>query len=349
MPARRYVFLDGLRGVAALAVVAHHFSSNSGHREIFTSGPLAVDFFFCLSGFVIALSYQQRLCDGMSVAEYMRRRLIRLGPMYLIGALMGIAAAILLHLRDRTNMPSDAILLAGALNAFYIPYFNEYSIQLYAGTIRGAIFPLNNPAWSLFWEIIANIIYALDLRRLQLGPVVWIVTTAAGLCVATYFLGIAPGWGKANFLGGFPRVLFAFFTGVGLCQLRERLVRLPSVAWPLVLLAAIAMFAMPRFPGYWLACALVGVPLLVALGARCRIESGTVLHRVATYLGRISYPVYCVHYPLLMAWSVLVPIEGRLIPVAATYFVAAIFVAHLALRMIDEPVRRWLASNKAAA
>lgn len=347
----RYVFLDGLRGVAALAVVVHHFSSSSGRREIFASGPLAVDFFFCLSGFVIALSYHERLLAGMSVAHYLRRRVIRLGPMFLIGMLMGLGAAILLHRHGLTDMPMQAIFLAGALNVFYVPYLNEYVCQIYAQKIQGAIFPLNNPAWSLFYEIVANVVYAVSLRHTRIDPRVWVWTAAVGLCVAAYALGASPGWGRDNYPGGFPRVFFSFFAGVVICRMRSRLAGLPRVDWKIVVLLVVAMLVMPQFAGhqlYWLACALIAVPILVALGARCTIEPGSRLHRVSTYLGLLSYPVYCVHYPLLMVWSALVPLEGRFFAAATAYFAAAIVVAHMTMRHVDEPVRQWLSANRAA-
>ncbi|HET9652973.1 MAG TPA: acyltransferase family protein, partial [Usitatibacter sp.] len=88
----RYLLLDGLRGMAALVIVVHHFTALSGQREIFASASIAVDFFFCLGGFVIAHAYQERLLAGMSALEYTRRRVARLYPMYLVGLAIGLFA-----------------------------------------------------------------------------------------------------------------------------------------------------------------------------------------------------------------------------------------------------------------
>lgn len=351
-PLPRYVFLDGLRGVAALAIVVHHFTATSGHREVFASAAVAVDFFFCLSGFVIALAYHDRLLAGLSLWSYTRRRLERLYPMYLVGWVMGIVAIGVVKSNGLTNMPWEAIGLAGLLNALYLPYFNDFVVKVYALPINGAIFPMNNPAWSLFYGMLANLIFAATLRHSRVTPAAWVAATGVGLVLGGYAFGTTPGWGTANFAGGIPRVLYAFFAGTLVFQLRDRLAALPRFAWPTVIAFVAAMFAVPRFGGYhyyWLACALVAIPLLVAFGSRVTIEPGSALKRVCEYSGKISYPIFCVHYPLLMIFSVTLPLGANYVPVAILYFVATVALAHVAMRLVEEPVRRRLDAGRAAA
>lgn len=353
MPVRarpRYVFLDGLRGVAALAIVIHHFSADSGRREIFASAGVAVDFFFCLSGFVIAHAYQDRLLAGMSLRQYCGRRLARLYPMYLVGWAMGLFALGLVRLEGLTDMTWESIAHAATLNAFYIPYFNHFVVQVYAMPIAGAIFPLNNPAWSLFYGMAANVLYAATLRHSRVSPVAWAAVSLAGLVVAGFAYGTAPGWGTGNFVGGAPRVLYAFFAGVALYQLRDRLAILPRPAWGIILAAVLVMFAVPRFDGYhyyWLACAAAVVPLLVAAGSRTAVARDSLLHRACAYSGRLSYPIFCVHYPLLMFFSVELPLDGRYVPVAVAFLAATIAGAHLLMRLVEIPVLRRLESGGA--
>src|ERR1700722_3197255 len=81
--------LDGLRGVAAISIVVFHYSQNLGW-ELLPNAYLAVDFFFMLSGFVIAHAYEARLRSGQTVAEFMQRRLIRLYPLYWLGTTLPI-------------------------------------------------------------------------------------------------------------------------------------------------------------------------------------------------------------------------------------------------------------------
>ena len=76
----RYEILDGLRGVAAMLVVAYHLFETYYHgapNQPINHGYLAVDFFFVLSGFVIGYAYDDRW-DKMSIWAFFKRRLIRL-------------------------------------------------------------------------------------------------------------------------------------------------------------------------------------------------------------------------------------------------------------------------------
>ena len=86
-----YEILDGLRGVAAALVVAYHlfetYSGGDHTRQIINHGYLAVDFFFVLSGFVIGYAYDDRWGKGMSAWTFLRRRLVRLHPMLVLGTL----------------------------------------------------------------------------------------------------------------------------------------------------------------------------------------------------------------------------------------------------------------------
>jgi peptidoglycan/LPS O-acetylase OafA/YrhL len=89
-----YVLLDGLRGVASIMVVIFHifetYADGSPRKQIINHGYLAVDFFFLLSGFVIAYAYDDRW-SRMTQWEFYKRRLIRLQPMVVMGSLIGAA------------------------------------------------------------------------------------------------------------------------------------------------------------------------------------------------------------------------------------------------------------------
>ena len=87
----RYEILDGLRGIAAMLVVAYHlFETYYGGKpdQPINHGYLAVDFFFVLSGFVIGYAYDDRW-NNMSTWAFFKRRLIRLHPMVIFGTLFG--------------------------------------------------------------------------------------------------------------------------------------------------------------------------------------------------------------------------------------------------------------------
>jgi peptidoglycan/LPS O-acetylase OafA/YrhL len=350
-PAHRYIFLDGLRGLAALTIVVHHLTATSGHRELFASASIAVDFFFCLSGFVIAHAYHAKLAAGMTLADYGKKRLARLYPMYLLGIVLGLFAIVVLKRNGLTDLSWEAIEGAFALNLFYLPYLNTATVQILEEGITGAIFPMNNPAWSLFFGLLANVLYAASIRVSEHAAKWYVAASAALLCAATAVYGEAPGWGTENFLGGFPRVLFSFFAGVLIFQLNDRTAALPRMKAGWVFALVILLIAVPRFYGhrvYWLVMAIGVMPILVAIGSQVRVQPSTLLQRVCTYSGRISYPLFCVHYPLLMLLSAL-PGDRAPFPLLLLGFVGtSLALAHVALTCFEDPLRSWISGKVAS-
>jgi len=290
----------------------------------------------------------------MPLREYVRKRVSRLYPMYLMGLAMGVVAVVLLKERGLTSFTYDLIAKAALLNLFYVPFPNWEYMDIFVLRLRGTTFPLNNPAWSLFFGMMANLLYAVSLRASRRLPLIIATLAALGLAIAS-LRWEAPGWGVRNLLGGFPRVLFAFFAGVVIFQYHHRTAKLPRVhPWALALVI-LAIVAIPRFSmhrEYWLFGALVVAPLAVALGSRCRVEAGSRTARICDYAGRISYPVFCVHYPLIMLFSLLPRDEGRMTLVSLTfldfaaiavgYLATTIVVAHVLMTRVEEPARKWL-------
>ena len=128
-----YELLDGLRGVAALLVLIYHifegFSfaevTNGAGNGIITTlnhGHIAVDFFFILSGFVISYAYDDRW-SRMSVGDFFKRRLIRLHPMVVMGALIGAVAFIADGSRQWSGVetPIGWTMLALLFTMFMVP------------------------------------------------------------------------------------------------------------------------------------------------------------------------------------------------------------------------------------
>lgn len=132
-PPERYHTLDAMRGVAALLVAVFHFGQGLAGpgqggqglglgRNFAPQGYLAVDLFFGLSGFVIALNYAGRLRAGMPWQSFARLRFIRLYPIYLTGALLGIARKLVAVATHATQVisPGD-LLLASGLSLVMLP------------------------------------------------------------------------------------------------------------------------------------------------------------------------------------------------------------------------------------
>lgn len=347
-PVDRYVVLDGLRGLAAFAIVVHHFTLTVGSRELFASASIAVDFFFCLSGFVIAHAYYARLRGGMPLADFARRRLSRLYPMYLVGTLLGIVATLSYMHTGRTNLTYANLATATALNAFYIPYLNAHWMDVFVFRLEGTIFPMNNPAWSLLFGMVANFTFAASLRWSTRLPLVMAGVAAVGLCMATFAFGEAPGWGTANMPGGFPRVFFSFFAGIVIFQYHARTAALPRVQGMLIIILVCVAVAVPRFSGhrfYWLAMVLLVVPLIVAMGSQCAVSRTSMSRRVFAYCGSISYTVFCVHYPLLMFFSLANADPANRALLLVAYLAVTFACAHLLTAHVERPMRDWLAAR----
>lgn len=365
----RFVILDALRGVAALIVIGYHIFegfATSSTDQMINHGYLAVDFFFMLSGFVIGHAYDGRMRSGtMSGGRFLRRRLIRLHPMLLLGIALGLIAFVIQGCVrwDGSPVSWQWVVTAGVLTLFFIPAYPGagYDIRGY-----GEMFPLNGPAWSLFFEYIGSIAYALLLRRLPtkaLGCVtmlsaIGLTLFAVGNLSGGYHLGVGWSLGEWNFLGGMLRLGFGFSTGLLISRLyRPRHIR--GAFWIcaglLVLLLSVPFVGDVDAGRGWLnglydsACVVLVFPALLYIGASGRTRPG-LSHRVPDYLGRLSYPVYIVHYPLMYLFYAWVWAESLTFadawPVAVAVIAVSLLIAWLALRYYDEPLRRWLSSPR---
>ena len=230
-----YMLLDGLRGVAAILVLFYHIyegfsfaevtnNAGSGIIAVLNHGHIAVDFFFILSGFVISYAYDSRW-EKMSTWQFFKRRLIRLHPMLIMGAIIGFASFAFVGFErwDGTTAPISWVMVALLLTMFMIPAVPGIPYEVRG---NGEMFPLNGPGWSLFFEYVGNILYALFIRRLS-TKVLAVLTFLLGCIHAWFFLGdvswygmIGVGWtiDKVNFFGGLVRMLFPFTMGMLLAR-----------------------------------------------------------------------------------------------------------------------------------
>ncbi len=358
-PKSHYEILDGLRGVAAVMVVIFHtfepWDRGIRFNQIINHGYLAVDFFFLLSGFVVAYAYDDRW-PRMSQWDFYKRRLIRLQPMVIMGSLIGAA---LFYFGKGSTFPAIAatppwkLLLVMLLGCTLLPLPYQWDIRGW-----NEMHPLDGPAWSLYFEYIANILYAVGLRKLS-NKALGVLVFLAG-CFLVQYLVFGP---KGDVIGGWAldatqqhiglaRLLYPFFAGVLLMRLGKR-IQVPH-AFLLCSAALIVIFALPRFGGpthLWInglyeSVAIIFLfPLIVATGAGDNITAGAPL-RVCKFLGALSYPLYITHYPLIYIYTAWVakpgatPLQGLLY--GALLLITALLIAYACLKLYDEPVRAWL-------
>jgi peptidoglycan/LPS O-acetylase OafA/YrhL len=339
-----FLGLDGLRGIAALVVVYLHadLTFHIGYRP--GTASLAVDFFFMLSGFVLAHAYDGRLRQGMTWPDFMRVRLIRLYPMLFLGSVLGATVfQTAQHQRHLYHNLTSAWMTAGS--------FLMLPVGLPVGDITA--YPLNIAYWSLFFELIANAVYATHWgrrppRTLGLAVVGFALATTVMTFMSRPY--IANGVDSPTFLWGFVRVAYPFAAGLLIYRLRHRWA--PIRHWQVVtgpgwcpaaaILAAVLLLPIDS-PWCDLTLSFVVFPLLIIAAASLDMSAATT--RICATLGRLSYPVYILHWPIYRsldgAMSIL---RIRTAPwvLALTGAVATILLSQAILKVWDEPVRRWL-------
>ena len=336
--------LNGLRGIAAIAVVNAHLSFYFGVLHPAMVAPV-VDFFFILSGFVIVYAYEHRLIAGMRWRDFLIARIIRLHPMYLLGLVLG---AIAIWTYERSPVVGSFAATFG-FNLFMLPMttaFSERNLDL---------FPLNFPAWSLFFELAANLIYAAIAPRLGnrvlallvLGGFTGLVVT--GLAVGTIDQGVQ----RLQFAGGVARVIFCFFAGVALLrQWRVRPTRLSLHPALLFVMLVVPLLFRPSGPAGWvyeLAVVTIYMPAMVWLGTGSVAKGRWLSASVA--LGALSYPVYVIHAPVWTAARAFNGWQGNIVLHDAAPWSGLALASGLCLlswwldKAVDYPLRRRLSKR----
>ncbi|MBD5316491.1 MAG: acyltransferase [Bacteroides sp.] len=373
----RFEILDGLRGVAAMIVVAFHlfetYSAGPSH-QILNHGYLAVDFFFVLSGFVIGYAYDDRWKSGaMTTWNFFKRRLIRLQPMVILGTLIGafwfyFSAAPGFELVMQT--PWWKLLIIMILGCLMFPTPPSMDIRGWQ-----EINSLNGAQWSLMWEYVANILYALFVRRFSRLMLAVFVTLSAFLTIdlalnldVTGLLAVRQ-YAKYTVIGGFGltpdqiyigicRLLYPFFGGLLLYRMSRWRICLKRGGMTWCSLAVAATLVIPHIGGedqawlnglYCAAVILVVYPLVVAAGAGSPLK-GARTTALCRFLGMISYPLYITHYPMIyvqMNWAARHPDAplGTHIWVAVSIFIASVAIAYASVKVYDIPIRNWLSER----
>jgi len=349
---RRYVTFDALRGVAAIVVVLGHVG-----EQFHTWQPayffLAVDLFFMLSGFVLAINYDKKFAAGMTAFEFMRVRAVRLWPLALIGAVLGLASQIIAPVITYTSLQAVVSFL---LTCMALPTPPNASHNI--------LFPMNSAYWSLFLEFwVANLVLGLFWRTLQ-GRLLFglIFISVIGLLWSErHFYQMNTGWGWHNVTGGGARLAFSFFIGVALARLPPAyLARLQIPSWLCIAVMTAAFFIpVPGRLGHIvnLGYILFLLPTVIYFGANAKENNP----KLGVLLGDASYALYTIHIPLIVmlakpllsARIVSIGVNSLgLIVITIIFMGSSIGLALLLDRQIDRPFRSFLlrlASRQTAA
>lgn len=364
----RYLVLDGLRGVAAISVMLYHFCMGTS-VPLFPNATVGVDLFFMLSGFVLALAYTTRFQQGYAYSAYLYRVLIRLYPMLLAGCALGTLALFLNKSAGFIAVSDKEIVMAFVSNALFLPYLHLSKFTAYVQPI----FPTNHPAWSLFFQLTANILLLplLVLRTRKLAQVMvasllglmWLGYVYASSTNQPVWVNPSLGWDSLNVIGGFPRVLFGFTLGILLQRFLhdpitkswlvnnvfyQKACRVPFLVYAL----ALGLFSLsPTYAhGIFAVLSLLACPLVILLGAGSSHTSKVMTH-ISTFLSWISYPLYCVHMPV--GWLLdnayktqNLPPALAAIPQPVLSSLASVLVTIVLIKLYEEPLRTFLTPKK---
>ena len=279
---------------------------------------------------------QQSMVNSLSIWTFFKRRLIRLHPMVVMGAVIGLITYLIQGgvQWDGTQVSFHWIMVAFFLGMCLIPVYPGAPYDVRG---NGEMYPLNGPSWSLFFEYVGNILYALFIRRLS-NKMLALLCGATGLLwvafvtfdVSTYDM-IGIGWtlDAVNFCGGLLRMLFPFTLGMLMARMfnvkrqktkdesqsavpepveGKRFDKLSdqTIFWISVLVLFV-LFSMPYIPKtgsisvngiYELSCIICVFPLIIWFGAAANITNAFTT-KICKFLGDISYPLYIVHYPVM--------------------------------------------------
>lgn len=360
----RYEILDGLRGVAAIIILVYHLCEGCG--IVFGHGYLGVDFFYALSGFVIGYAYDDRW-GKMSMGGFFKRRIVRLHPMVIMGTLLGL---LFYYFGQGEAFPLIGqspwwvVILLFLYTCLMLPMPNTWDIRGWQDFNS-----FNGNIWSLYWEYVANILYAVFFRFLPMTALVIFTTMAAiGVIDITCNLDLfgvlkgrvgAPftvngGWSLtvSELYVGFVRLLYPFLIGLALSRIKGLIKVRGAFGWCSLMIAA--MLFMPQLGGtsngiFEAAVILLFIPFIVSVGAGSTIK-GEYANRICTFLGEISYPLYITHLPFIylqMAWMKAHPDAptGTMVMLAVSLSVVSIAVAYASLKLYDIPVRKWLTEH----
>jgi peptidoglycan/LPS O-acetylase OafA/YrhL len=337
--------LTSARGLAAWLVVFFHIRRSidglpDAAMAVFQKGYLAVDFFFLLSGFVIWLSYSERLRAGGfgAVPAFLKRRIARIWPLHLV--MLGFAVLMALAMRA-TGRHSDAFPFAE------LPY-HVALVQNWGFTHS---LSWNDPAWSISCELDAYLLFpllalAVDWRRV---PSIVLIAVVCALLGLLHLIFVSRGlWqlGQEISQMGLIRCVLEFASGTAICALwlrwRERW-QLPAAAGAGVALTLLGCWAAGLLPETLAVPAgFAALLLALALSAGHRgnpLETGP-LH----YLGEISYATYLSHYLLWYAFKLAFVRDAHAVgwPLVALYL-AIVLAASVALyHLVERPAQHWI-------
>ncbi|MFD2633957.1 acyltransferase family protein [Pedobacter mendelii] len=287
----------------------------------------------------MAYSYDGRI-KKLGTLSFLKLRLIRLHPLVVLGTLLGLLALLFDPFTDQGKLPGYSEIIPMATTSVFLLPFPVLAARGFA------LFALNAPAWSLFWEYIANVFYAIVLSRISRKYLSTMLLISAALVgwVILKSGSLTGGWNYETFWDGGARVSYSFIAGVLVYRFNWIIKNKFGFMGITVLL--ILAFIIPFSVWNWISepiVVLLYFPLLVGLGAGATLTPN--LKKLCNFSGNISYPLYMTHYSVIWIflnfYSHYKPITHINLFITFSVFVLIGF-AYLVLVFYDIPVRTYL-------
>jgi peptidoglycan/LPS O-acetylase OafA/YrhL len=340
--------LTALRFFAAIWVVTLHYTQwlpdkGANRPPLITNGALGVDFFFILSGFILAHAHRAQILEQrIAIRSFLVKRLAKIYPMHLATLLfyLSLITAIgLAHLK----FPNPERYQAGQ--------FVLNLLLVHAWQVRDAG-GWNYPSWSVSAEWFAYLIFPFVapflILRLRALPVEWLLGVAIAFLLSVWALAM-PLFGvdffslHSNF--GYMRILPEFILGIVLYRLgTERWMRWLESPWALPLLVA-GVVVLAAFDNMQIVVVLVIAVIILAAAERARQgASGILAARPLVYLGEISYSLYMIHLPVatLLLQGVRLKMGYTPLPAVLAAYPIAMLVAVASYHLLEKPAHRYL-------
>lgn len=345
MQPNRIGSIDGLRGVAALAVALMHYQTWFIGERVALWGNIPTQLFFILSGYILTVKYEDSLRSGaVSAWSFIVQRVSRLWPLHMFALLLLVASEWLFwnyYGRFHILGPSDTF-YAFVLNALMIHDWGFYSPPNF-----------NIPSWSISSELAVNLLWmiALLFGRWRLGLALTVAALSVALMLTVHptlnYNAFATVYGIAQ---GILRTILGFALGCAICwHVRRRGSSMPtslSGATQIALVMCLVFYSsLERFGVDWiLSIVLLPAITLVALNP-ATITARLMDTAVMRWLGAISYSVYLLHLPignlmsLPLVWGTGLP-PGLYLGLV---WIAIVLAASTAtLYAIERPGIRWI-------
>ncbi len=290
--ALRFDTLDALRGICALLVAMYHFNSNGYLASLLLvqNGWLFVDYFFVLSGFVIAHSYGQRLSERqVSVGKFMGLRMGRIYPLHIAVLLAFAALELVLVLGGETIARYVSREPFTGSRSWEALFQNIFLLQSF-GIPGGAGW--NGPAWSIAAEIWTYWLFALVFlvpRRFMLWLVALLVGSAA-MSLVSYAADL-----HVTFNGGILRCIFGFGVGVLTYHAFRRIGGFGGTGWELAALILTIVYVSYAELELTFFAPLVFGAMIFILASERGLVAKALRHTAFQKLGLVSYSIYMVH------------------------------------------------------